>query len=184
MGIDMVRLPSVPTNKGGIFVRKMYNMKKTISMKQFITELGENFSEHMKLRLKDLGSRCVLTRKEDNYRLNLKHIEHTMHECAVTSGIDDNLIKKEYVYGQFVVQEGVLYFSEKCTESNDAVEASVVSTIYNSLNTEKIAIDEIDAKLVDDSNIDYIIDTVLEVCPPVSQAHLEMVRGMTYRSQK
>lgn len=165
-------------------MRKIYNMKKTISMKQFIVELGENFSEHMKVRLKELGSRCVLTRKEDNYRLNLKHIEHTMHECAVTAEEDADKIKKEYIYGQFVVQEGVLYFSEKCTLSNDAVEASVVSTIYDTLNTEKVVIDEIDAKLVDDSNIDFIIDTVLSVCPPVSQAHLDMVRGMTYRSQK
>lgn len=165
-------------------MRKIYNMKKTISMKQFITELGENFSEHMKVKLKELGSRCVLTRKEDNYRLNLKHIEHTMHECAVTSGDDSSSLKKEYVYGQFVVQEDVLYFSEKCTESNDAIEAPIVSTIYNSLNTEKVVIDELNAKLVDDSNIDYIIDTVLSVCPPVSQAHLDMVKGMTYRSQK
>lgn len=164
-------------------MRKMYNMKKTISMKQFITELGENFSDHMKERLKELGSRCVLTRKEDNYRLNLKHIEHTMHECAVTSG-NGTSSKREYVYGQFVVQEESLYFSEKCTESNDTVEASTVSTIYNSLNTEKVVIDEINAKLVDNSNIDYIVDTLLAVCPPVSQAHLEMVQGMTYRSQR
>lgn len=165
-------------------MRKMYNMKKTISMKQFITELGENFSEHSKLRLIDLGSRCVLTRKEDNYRLNLKHIEHTTHECAITSGDETDKLNKEYLYGQFVVQEGLLYFSESCTEINDAVEAPVVNTIFNALNTEKIYIDEIGAKLVDDSNIDYIIDTILAVCPPVSQAHLDIVRGMTYRSQK
>lgn len=165
-------------------MRKMYNIKKTISLRQFITELGENFSEHMKSKLKELGSRCVLTRKEDNNRLNLKHVEHTMHECAVTSGSEANTINKEYVYGQFVVQEGVLHFSKKCAESNDTVEAPVVETIYNALNTEEVYIDEIEAKVVDDSNIDYIIDTILTVCPPVSQAHLDIVKGMTYRSQK
>lgn len=165
-------------------MRKMYNIKKTLSMNQFITEFGESFSEHLKLRLKDLASRCVLTRKEDNYRLNLKHVEHTTHECAATSDTDAKIKNKEYLYGQFVVQEGLLYFSQKCAEINDAVEAPVVNTIYNTLNSDKIEIDEIEAKLIDDSNIDYIIDTILTVCPPVSQEHLDIVKGMTYRSQR
>lgn len=165
-------------------MRKIYNMKKTLSMRQFIAEFGENFSEHVKSRLEELGARCVLTRKENNDRFNFKHIEHTTHECAVTSGVETNIMNKEYIYGQLVVHEGALYFSEKCLESSDAAEAPIVDTIYKSLNSEKIDIDEIGAKLIDDGNIDYIIDTIFTVCPQVSQAHLDIVNGMTYRSQR
>ncbi|MFL0246367.1 hypothetical protein [Candidatus Clostridium stratigraminis] len=165
-------------------MRRIYNMKKTLSMKQFIAEFGENFSEHIKVRLKELGERCVLTRKENNDRFNLKHIEHTTHECAVTCGTETEKMNKEFIYGQLVVQEGVLYFSEECLESNDAAQAPIVDTIYKTLHSEKIDIDEIGAKAIEDGNIDYIIDTIFTVCPPVSQAHLDIVNGMTYRSER
>lgn len=165
-------------------MRRVYNIKKTISMRQFISEFGEGFSEHMKEKLTEIGSRCVLTRKDIDYRLNLKHIEHTKYECALTSEKESSTVKKEYVYGQFVVQDGKMYFSERCTEANDTIEAPIVEIIYNSLNTKSENVDDINGKLVDDSNIDYIIDSLLKVCPPVSQTHLEMVQGMTYRSER
>ena len=44
-------------------MKKNYKMKKTISMKMFVSELGENFSDHMKEKLLELDIRCVLTRK-------------------------------------------------------------------------------------------------------------------------
>ncbi|MFL0268682.1 hypothetical protein [Candidatus Clostridium radicumherbarum] len=165
-------------------MRRIYNMKKTLSMKQFIAEFGDNFSEHLKARLLELGERCVLTRKENNDRFNLKHIEHTTHECAVTSGTETKIMNKEYVYGQLVIHEGVVYFSEGCLESIDAVQAPIVDTIFKALNSEKIEVDEIAAKVIEDGNIDYIIDTICTVCPSVSQAHLDIVNGMTYRSKR
>ncbi|WP_432432678.1 hypothetical protein [Clostridium swellfunianum] len=163
----------------------MYNMKRTISIRQFISELGENFSSHMEERLLELGERCVLTRKDINYRLDLKHIEHEQHECACDSESKGSSCMKEYLYGQFVVVEGVLYFSEKCTESLTAMENPKVKDIYESIKSESIIEEsDIKSKKIDDSNIDFIVDSILKICPPVSEAHLAIVRGMTFRSER
>jgi hypothetical protein len=145
-------------------LKKNYNMKKTISMKKFIAELGENFSDHMKKRLLELEVRCVLTRKEENNILDIKHVEHTKQ--------DD----KEYVFGQFIVVEGVLYFSENHMEDKEVMPSPIVTTIYNSLNSESMTFEDGNTgKIVDDSNIDYILDEILSVCPPVSQAYLDIM---------
>ncbi len=166
-------------------MRKIYNMKRTISMKQFITELGENFSEKMKERLLELGERCVLTRKDVNYRLDLKHVEHMQHECACDSEDGISTCKKEYMYGQLVVIEGVLYFSEKCTETLTATQEPHIGNIYNSISSENIIEDsDIKSKKIEDNNIDFVIDSILNICPPVSKEHLAIVRGMTMRSER
>ena len=92
-------------------------------------------------------------------------------------------MKKEYVYGQFIVIDGVLYFSEKCTETDEVVQSPIVSNIYNSLSNESVIYDsDKKAKQVDDSNIDYIIDNILTVCPQVSQSYLNILQEMTSRS--
>lgn len=159
-------------------MKKNYKIKKTISVKQFISQLGESFSEHMKNRLLELEVRCVLTRKEDFHRLDLKHVEHTQHSCNGSS-------EKEYVYGQFIVIEEVLYFSEKCADGNEVMEAPIVSTIYNSLSSEGMISDEVsNYKKVDDSNIDYVIDSILTVCPEVSQSYIDIVKEMISHERK
>jgi hypothetical protein len=166
-------------------MKRIYNMKKTISIKQFISELGEDFSAHMKEKLLELGTRCVLTRKEDNNRLDLKHIEHHQHESAYTSDNNSKTSKKEFVYGQFVVVEGALYYSEKCTENSGAMQEPVVSSIYNELSSKNMICDsDVNSRKIDDSNIDYVIDSIMNVCPPVSQAHLDIVQGMISRSER
>ena len=89
---------------------KIYNIKKTISVKYFISEFGENFTAHMKKRLMELEVRCVLVRKEENYILNLKHVQHTQYRSNKKD--PSSVTEKEYAYGQFIVVEGILYFSE------------------------------------------------------------------------
>ena len=166
-------------------VKKNYRIKKTISIKQFISEMGENFSEHMKEKLLSLEVRCVLTRKEDNYRLDLKHVEHTQHafDCDCEDGLSKR--QKEYVYGQFIVIEGSLYFSENCTESADIIESPIVSDIYNSLSSDDMVVHEgSNAKKINDSNIDYVIDNILTVCPEVTQQYLDVVKGMISLSRR
>lgn len=163
-------------------MRRVYNMKKTLSMRQFITELGGTFSEHIIKRLLELGDRCVLTRKDNNYIFDLKHIEHTQFECACTT--DDNISKKEYSYGQFIVADENLYFSEVCAETSSVMQSDVVSSVYNNLDSQgAIYNEDRNAKKIDDSNIDYIVNSILKVCPPVSQAHLDMVQGMISRQE-
>lgn len=154
-------------------MKRNYKMKKTISMKQFIAEFGEGFGKHTKQRLLELGTRCILTRKfEDKNKLILKHIEHTKYD----SGNSADSCKKEYAFGQLVMDEGTLYFSDVCGENDEVMQAPSVSDIYNALNSEDIFIDEsIKVKRVDDSNIDYIVDNLLEVCPRVSLEHLAII---------
>lgn len=162
-------------------MKKNYKMKKTISIKMFIEELGENFSEHMKKRLLELEVRCVLTRKEENI-LDLKHVEHTQHDCD--PNLEDSTGQREYVYGQFIVVDGVLYFSDKCMENNSVMQSPIVDTIFNSLSGEIMIFDEDSkSKKVDDSNIDYVVDSILSVCPQVSQSYLDIVKGMLSRGR-
>jgi hypothetical protein len=157
-------------------VKKNYKMKKTISMKQFISEFGNDFSKHMKQRLLELEERCVLTRKEDENRLDLKHVEHIKYNCCHSQHDDSNDCQKEYAYGQLVMNDGSLYFSEKCVESPDVMQAPVVNAIYNSLDDEDVFCDsDIKAKKVDDSNIDYVMDKILNACPEVSKEYLKII---------
>lgn len=160
-------------------VRKIYNYKKTISVKQFISEFGENFSEKMKKRLLDLEIRCVLTRKEEANILDIKHVEHIQHEVACDEEDTSSICQKEYSYGQFIVVENELYFSERSAENTKVVQEPIVDTIYNSLSSEERNIEEdCNAKKIDDSNIDFIIDSILTVCPEVSQAYLDIIKHM------
>lgn len=158
-------------------MRKRYNIKKTISMKQFISEFGDSFSDHMKKRLLDLEVRTVLKRTEDINILDLAHVEHPKYNLGKS--------EKEYLYAQFLVEGGILYFSEKCTENNKALTSPIVKTIYDNLDSKgMISTVDNNAKKVDDSNIDYVIDSILSVCPPVSQQYLDIVKGMIARAEK
>lgn len=150
-------------------MKKNYKMKRTISLKQFVSEFGENFSNHVKNRLLEL-ERCVLVRKDEIYILNLKHVEHTQHPCSSEDSSSD--VKKEFAYSQFVVIDEILYFSEHCTESANVVEAPIISSIYSSLKTDVINLREgVNLKKIDDSNIDFIVDSILSVCPEISKEH-------------
>ena len=155
-------------------MKKVYKMKKTVSMRQFIAEFGGEFSKHTKQRLLELGGRCVLTRKEESNILDLKHVEHTKYKCNPQDNEAAN--QKEYAFGQLIVHEGALYFSESCKENEDIMQAPVVSSIYNSLNSEDLALEgDIKGKKIDDENIDYVIDNILEVCPEISPEHLAII---------
>lgn len=155
-------------------MKKAYRMKKTVSMKQFISEFGDKFSKHMKQRLLDLGTRSVLTRNEESNILDVKHVEHIKYDCS--SSDNQTASQKEYVYGEFIVNEEALYFSDSCIENKDVMQAPAVKKLYDSLDSETLTIDEgISAKKVDDDNIDYIIDGILEVCPEMSPEHRAII---------
>ena len=159
-------------------LKRNYKMKKTIPIKQFVSEYGQGFSKHMKQRLLELGTRCILTRRENEHILDLRHVEHIKYES--TSGALDNAAtsQKEYAYGQFVVNEGNLYFSQSCVENDDVMLMPEVHRIYEALdNVDGYSDSEesLEAKLVNDANIDFIIDTLLGVCPGVSAEHIAIL---------
>lgn len=163
-------------------VKKNYKMKRSISVNMFISEFGENFSDHMKKKLLKLKTRCVLTRGDDKYKLDLKHVEHTQYSC--NSQGKSSSRQKEYAFSEFIINDEVLYFSEKCMENDTVMQSPIVDRVYSSLNNEHIVYDAtINAKKIDDSNIDYIVDSILTVCPQVSQAYLDIIKGMTSRSE-
>lgn len=167
-------------------MKRIYNMKKTVSIKMFIAEFGENFSEHMKERLMELELRSVLTRKEDIYSFTLKHVEHIKYPYAANSEETAVTIsKKEYVYGQFKVIDGILYFSEKCTEGPELMESPIVHTIFDSLDANGMVLDmDYNAKKVDDGNIDYVVDSLLTVFPEVTQKYKDILKHMDFISRK
>lgn len=157
-------------------MKKNYKMKKTISMKMFIAELGGSFSEHMKSKLMELDMRSVLTRKEESNILDLKHVEHTKHECQSNSEGTNAVCQKEYNYGQFLVIDDSLYFSESCVEDEKVVESPIVKEIYNNLTSETgVTETGVVGKRLDDSNIDYVIDTLLTIFPQVSQEYTNII---------
>ena len=163
-------------------MKKNYNIKKTISMKQFVVEFGNTFSNHMKNRLLELEVGSVLIRKEETYRLNLKHVEHIKYDASIQ---ENSKAQKEYVYGQLIVIEEILYYAQKCTESNQVMQAPVVAKIYNGLSDDGIiSVEGINAKKIDDTNIDFVIDSIIAVFPEVSKEYLNIVKGMLSLSRK
>lgn len=157
-------------------MKKNYKMKKTISMKQFITEFGEDMTKPMKKKLLELWPRCILTRDEKSNILDLKHVEHIQYDCNSGDKDGSETGKKEYAYGQFIIDDGTLYFSEKCLESDTVMQMPAVDAIFDSLKGEEMYFDDgVRAKKVDDDNIDYVIDSILKVCPAMSQAHLDII---------
>ncbi|MDP4146206.1 MAG: hypothetical protein Q8936_17260 [Bacillota bacterium] len=163
--------------------KRNYGMKRTISMKGFISEFGENFSQHIKDRLLELEVRCVLTRKEHKNMLDLKHVEHTHYPCNQTNDPDN--CEKEYVYAQLIVDEGILYFSNQCVENDKIMRSPIVNTMYDALSsTDMITVYDTNAKKIDDTNIDYLIDTILTACPEVSQKYKDILKQMTSYASK
>lgn len=163
--------------------RRVYAMKKSLSIKQFISEFGESFSEVTKNKLNELESRCFLTRKDISYRFDLKHVEHIQYECTCDSEGVPATKQKEYSYGQFIAVDGVLYFSQNCLESNEVMQSPAVRTLFDSLDSEVVNLEGIgEVKKVDDSNIEYIVDNIMANCPEVSQSYLDIVQGMVYRA--
>lgn len=157
--------------------KKNYKLKKTISMKQFILEFGENFSDHVKNRLLELEVRCVLTRETDENRLDLKHVEHTKFD---SKSDNSKTSKKEYTYGEFVVIDGILYFSEKCVENATVMQSPIVNTVYAALSSDNsIFFGDTTLKKVDDTNIDYLINTMLTVYPEVSERYIGILKHMS-----
>jgi hypothetical protein len=73
-------------------VKKIYNMKRTISVKRFIIELGENFSEHVKKRLLDLEVRCVLTQ-----RLRMDVISQNIANASTTRTESGTPYRRKFV---------------------------------------------------------------------------------------
>lgn len=157
--------------------------KSTVSIKMFIKEFGEDFSEHLKERLMDLEVRCYLTRKSAASIFDLKHVEHLQYEVSYDEEDPKTPSSKEYAYGQFVMLEGKLYFSKSCYENNEIMQSDIVNTIYNELDSEEIVFnEEINIKRLDDNSIDFVVDSILSECPQVSQSYLDIVQGMISRS--
>lgn len=150
-------------------MRKSYIRNKTISVKHLITDMDDSLTPHMKDRLMDLEVRCVLTRHDVSSKMDIRHVEHTKYPAQGSE-------EKEFVYGQLLVAEGVLYFTEQCTENNTAMKSPIVDKIYDSLSDDGMIVDDgVNAKKIDDGNIDYIIDSILSVCPAVSQTYVDMM---------
>lgn len=154
-----------------------HTRKHAVSIKMFITEFGEDFPENVKERLMDLESRCFMTRKEIPYQFDLKHVEHLQYECDFDEEHSSASGTKEYAYGQFVVLDGGLYFSERCLENNEIMQSPIVSVIFNALDSDGMIFDEDrNLKRLNEDNIDYVVDSILSTCPQVSQSYMNIIK--------
>lgn len=161
-------------------MRVNHKRKTTVSMKMFIEEFGEAFSEHQKERLMELDLRCVLTRREFNHIFDLKHVEHTKYNSEGKEGIG----AKEPIYAQLAVVDDILYFSEGCTEDDKFIKSPAIKNIYDFLDSKENISDEgINFKRVDDSNIDFVVNSLLSSCPEVSARYISIVREMMSLSE-
>lgn len=155
-------------------MQRNYNMKKTISIKKFIVESGETFSDAIKNRLSDLEIRSVLTRRDYKNVLDIKHVEHLQYPCSCEDNSDSDT--KEYSYGEFFTVEDALYYSNNYLQGPTVTKAPIVDTIYNNLSDENsIVFEGIEGKQLNDDNIDYVIDTILSNCPDVSQSYKDTI---------
>lgn len=153
-----------------------YKLKKTISMKKFISEFGETFSPIVKARLLELEMRSVLTRKDDMNILDIKHVEHTKYkdDTAATSSSE-----KEYVFGQFIALNGDLYFSKNCIENDSVMQSDKVIQLYDALGSNEVILEgDAVGKKLDDSNIDFFVDGMLSFFPEVSKKYSQILKEM------
>jgi len=61
-------------------------------------------------------------------------------------------------------------------EDDNIMQVPIVSSIYNSLSSEELTLEgDIKGKKVDDENVDYVIDSILTVCPEVSPEHMAII---------
>jgi hypothetical protein len=163
--------------------RPGYKVKSSMSLKQFIAEFGGDFSDRMKEKLLELESRSYLTRKDISTRFDLKHVEHIKFNSATDSKHGEGTTQKEYAYGQFEVNDGMLYFSENCLENNEVIQSPKLAEIYASLRSEDtIFSNGRYLKKLDDNNIQYVVDNILSICPEVSQSYLDIIQGMESRA--
>ena len=157
----------------------MYKLKKTISMKKFISEFGEDFTAHTKERLLELEIRTVLTRSEYPNILDIKHVEHTKYECCGEAE------SRELTFGRLIVNGGKLYFTGSETDSNTLMEAENVPDLYNSLKAdEKIVDNGISAKEINEDNIDFFMDKMLDTIPEVSESYIKIIKEMLAYDKK
>lgn len=141
----------------------------------FISEFGEAFTSHMKSKLLDIGKSCVLIRKETGDSFDLKHVEHIKHKFNDTDGAS-NIKLKEYTYGQLIVNEDVLYFSDVHNNGDDAIQFPTISDIYKELDVAaEFLEDSIEAKRIEDSNIDYLVDNLSAIYPTLSPEYLKII---------
>ena len=154
---------------------KKHNMKKTISIAMFISEFGDAFTSHMKLKLLEIGKSCVLIRRETGYSFDLKHVEHKKEQIENSDGTS-NLKLREYTYGQLLVHEEILYFSMGHKNGEDEVQFPTISEIYGDLNVPvEFLEDDIEAKRIEDSNVDYLVDHLNAIYPELSPEYLKII---------
>jgi hypothetical protein len=156
-------------------LKKKHNMKKTISIAMFISEFGEAFTSHMKLKLLEIGKSCVLIREETGYSFDLKHVEHKKQHIENADGTS-NMKLREYTYGQILVHEEILYFSMGHKDGDEQVQFPAISDLYKGLDVPaEFLQDDIEAKKIDDSNVDYLVDTLNEIYPELSPEYLKII---------
>lgn len=144
-------------------------------MSMFISEFGEAFTSHTKQKLMEIRNSCILIRKAPGDSFDIKHVEHTKHILDNADGTS-NMKPREYTFGQLLINEDLLYFSKECEETEDAIQHPAISDIYSNMDTKpEVLEDNIEGKRIEDSNVDYLVDHLTELYPPLSEEYLKII---------
>ena len=110
--------------------------------------------------LRTLDQKVLLSKGEHEYRYNILGTRHKTH---TTTYKDGTICEKEYAYGHLMAINKKIYFSQRTTQNADREEHIISSTIYNCLLTDEIHDIDRNARLIDDTNVSFIVNTILGI---------------------
>lgn len=108
-----------------------------------------------------LDGHIILSKGEHDYRYNILDLHHKRHPSTIEKEGEVVPHEKEWAFGHILVINNAIYFSSRPTSNRDVEEHAVSSTIYNNLSSTQIFDIDRDGRLIDATNVIYIVSTIL-----------------------
>ncbi|MGN2370169.1 hypothetical protein ACTFJW_08910 [Clostridium cagae] len=111
-----------------------------------------------------LDGHIILSKADLDYRYNILNLHHKKHPTTINSKSKGVIAyNKEWAFGHIMIINNQFYFSERPTANRDVEEHIVSSSIYNNLSTNEVFDVDRNARLIDSSNITFIVNTILNL---------------------
>ena len=133
-----------------------------MSVGSFINQFGGSLTPFTKQELLRLDGKCILSPHKHKNRVNIELLHHNKFPATKNSGLEVIPCEKEIALGHFISHKSLFYYSKRATTNGTVMQDDVtIDTIYNSMHSEQIHDIDRDAKLIDDSNVTFLVDTLL-----------------------
>ncbi|MVX64234.1 hypothetical protein GKZ28_11085 [Clostridium chromiireducens] len=114
--------------------------------------------------LLQLDGHVILSKADLDYRYNILDLHHKKHSTTITTKSNGVMpYDKEWAFGHIMKINNQFYFSARPTTNREVEEHSVSSSIYNNLLTNQVFDVDRDARLIDVSNVTFIVNTLLNL---------------------